>query len=126
MVLHFIFNGAALGQPGIIATLQEDPTQLARIAGGFGWRLDTAGVHLMSRTPVDMYIDEWVYELIGMAERVGARRVLIDSLVDLAMAAGDQRRFREWMYSLTSRFSRAGISLLMTLEVPELFDLVRV
>jgi circadian clock protein KaiC len=126
MGLHFIFNGAALGQPGIIATLQEDPTQLARIAGGFGWRLDAAGVHLMCRTPVDMYIDEWVHELIGMVERVGARRVLIDSLLDLAMAAGDQRRFREWMYSLTGRFSRAGISLLMTLEVPELFELVRV
>jgi circadian clock protein KaiC len=126
MGLHFIFSGAALGQPGIIATLQEDATQLRRIAGGFGWKLDAANVHLMSRTPVDMYIDEWVYELVDLAGRVGARRVLIDSLVDLSMAAGDQRRFREWMYSLIRRFSRAGISLLMTLEVPDLFELVRV
>ena len=30
------------------------------------------------------------------------------------------------MYSLTSRLSRAGISALMTLEVPELFEPVRV
>jgi circadian clock protein KaiC len=30
------------------------------------------------------------------------------------------------MYSLTHRFSRDGISLLMTHEVPELFDLARV
>jgi circadian clock protein KaiC len=126
MGLHFIFNGAGMGQPGIIATLQEHPTQLARIVEGFGWRLDTAGVHLLSRTPVDVNVDEWVYELVDLAERVGARRVMIDSLVDLSIAAGDEHRFREWMYSLTRRFSRAGISLLMTLEVPELFDLVRV
>lgn len=124
--LHFIFNGAALGQPGVIATLQEDATQLARLTRGFGWELGAPGVQLMSRTPVDMYIDEWVYELLDLVEQTGARRVMIDSLVDLSMAAGDRQRFREWMYSLTTRLSRAGVSLLMTLEVPDLFDLVRV
>jgi circadian clock protein KaiC len=124
--LHFIFRGAELGQPGIIASLQESRTQLSRVARGFGWRLDGEGVHVMQRTPVDIYIDEWVYDLVDLAERVGARRVMIDSLADLAGAAGDPGRFREWMYSLTHRFSRAGISLLMTLEVPELFDLTRV
>ena len=75
---------------------------------------------------MDVDIDEWVYELIDLAERVGARRALVDSLGDLARAAGDEDRFLEWMYSLTRRFSRAGISLLMTQEVPELFDVVRV
>ena len=73
-----------------------------------------------------MYIDEWVYELLELTDRVGARRVLIDSLADLSIAAGDQMRFREWMYSLTSRLSRAGVSALMTLEVPELFEPVRI
>jgi circadian clock protein KaiC len=126
MGLHFVFKGAELGQPGIIATLQEDSTQLARIAGGFGWRLEAPDVHLMSRTSVDIYIDEWVHELVDLAHRVRARRILIDSLVDLSVAAGDEGRFREWMYSLTHRFSREGISLLMTQEVPELFELVRV
>jgi circadian clock protein KaiC len=126
MGLHFIFKGAAVGQPGIIATLQEDATQLARIVEGFGWRLDSPGVHLMSRTPVDVYIDEWVYELLDLAERVRARRVMIDSLGDLSHAAGDESRFREWIYSLTKRLSRRGVSLLMTQEMPDLFDLVRV
>jgi circadian clock protein KaiC len=126
MGLHFVFKGAELGQPGIIATLQEDPAQLARIAGGFGWRLDAPRVHLMSRTPVDLYIDEWVYELMDLAQRVGARRVLVDGLTELSLAAGDEGRFREWMYSLTHRFSREGISLLMTQEVPQLFEFARV
>ncbi len=126
MGLHFIFKGASLGQPGVIASLQEDSTQLSRIAAGFGWDLDTAGVHLLCRSPVDIYIDEWVYALLDLMERVGARRVMIDSLADLAVAAGDQTRFREWMYSLTSRLSRAGISALMTLETPDLFEPVRV
>ena len=126
MGLHFIFKGAELGEPGIIATLQENRTQLARVAGGFGWSLDADGVHLMSRTPVDVHIDEWVYELIDLAGRVGARRVMVDSLGDLAVAAGDTNRFREWLYSLTHRFSRAGVSLLMTVEMPDLFEVGRI
>jgi circadian clock protein KaiC len=125
MGLHFIFKGAAAGEPGILATLQENETQLRRIAGGFGWSLDSSGVHAMSRSPVDMYIDEWVYELIDLIDRTGARRVVIDSLGDLLASVGEPARFREWMYSLIQRCSRAGVSLMMTLEVPELFDLHR-
>src|SRR2546423_6624113 len=88
--LHFVFNGASQGEPGIIATLQENPTQLGRVVRGFGWSLPADGVHLMARSPVDVYIDEWVYELLEMAEKVSARRVVIDSLADLLIASGDE------------------------------------
>jgi circadian clock protein KaiC len=66
---------------------------------------------------------EWVYELMAAVERTGARRVLIDNLADLRMAAPDETRFREFIYSLTQRFSRHGVSILMTMEVPDLFRL---
>jgi circadian clock protein KaiC len=51
--------------------------------------------------------------------------VLIDSLTDLQHAAGDEVRFREYMYSLTQRFSRAGVTLMMTSELPDLFTVTR-
>jgi len=124
--LHFIFQGAKAGQPGVIATLQENRIQLARIVEGFGWSLDQPGVHLMARSPVDVYIDEWVYGLLDLIEKTGAKRVLIDSLADLYFTIGDPVRFREWMYSLTQRLARTGVSLFTTLEVPELFEVVRV
>ena len=124
--LHFIFQGAKAGQPGVIATLQENRTQLARIVEGFGWSLDQHDVHLMARSPVDVYIDEWVYELLDLIEKTSAKRVLIDSLADLYFTVGDPVRFREWMYSLTQRLARLGVSLFTTLEVPELFEVIRV
>ncbi len=124
--LHFIFQGAKAGQPGVIATLQENRIQLSRIVEGFGWSLDQPGVHLMARSPVDVYIDQWVYELLDLVEKTGAKRVLIDSLADLYFTIGDPIRFREWMYSLTQRLVRMGVSLFTTLEVPELFEVVRV
>ena len=121
MGLHFIVNGARQGQPGVIASLQENPTQLARVLAGFGWSLNEPNVEMMYHSPVDVYIDEWVYELMALVDRTGARRVLIDSLADLRMAAGDEVRFREFVYSLVQRFSRQGVSVLMTFEIPHLF-----
>jgi circadian clock protein KaiC len=58
-------------------------------------------------------------------EATGAKRVLIDSMSDLHYAATDPIRFREFIYSLTQRFSRAGISPIMTSEVPDLFHVGR-
>ena len=125
MGLHFIFKGVRQGEPGVLATLQEHPTQLARIIQGFGWSADEEGVELMYRSPVDIYTDEWVYDLLEAVERTGARRVLIDSLTDLQFASPDQVRFREYMYSLVQRFSRQGVSLFMTSELPDLFHVRR-
>ena len=125
MGLHFIFNGVRQGDPGVLATLQEHPTQLARIVEGFGWSVDEEGVEAMYRSPVDMYIDEWVYDLLETVERTGARRVLIDSLTDLKLASPDEIRFREYMYSLVQRLSRQGVSVFMTSELPDLFHVRR-
>lgn len=122
MGLHFVFEGARVGEPAIFATLQENAVQLGRLARGFGWSFDALpAAHLLARSPVSVYIDEWVYELLDLIADTGAKRVVIDSLGDLALAAGDDVRFREYMYSLLQRCSRRGVSLLMTLEIPELF-----
>jgi circadian clock protein KaiC len=121
MGLHFIFDGARRGEPGVIASLQENKTQLQRIAEGFGWSVTDPNVEVMYRSPVDIYIDEWVQALLDLVDRTGARRVLVDSLADLRLAAPDETRFREFAYSLVQRFSRQGVSVLMTFEIPELF-----
>jgi circadian clock protein KaiC len=121
MGLHFIVHGARQGEPGVIASLQENTTQLQRVAAGFGWSVNEPHIEIMYRSPVDIYIDEWAQELMHTVERTGARRVLVDSLADLRMAAADETRFREFLYSLVQRFSRQGVSILMTFELPDLF-----
>jgi circadian clock protein KaiC len=120
--LHFAFGGLPRSEPAVIATLQEHPTQLRRMIGALGWPQDDPRVAVMYRSPVDIYIDEWVHELLGLVERTGARRVLLDSLIDLRMAAPDETRFKEFVYSLMQRFSRQGTSLFMTYEVADLFS----
>jgi circadian clock protein KaiC len=117
MGLHFVFRGAERGEPGVIATLQENPVQLERTARGFGWSLAHDHVELMYRSPIDVYLEEWYYDLIEAIERIGARRVVIDGLADLRLATTDEVRFREYLYSLLQRCSTHGISLMLTHEV---------
>lgn len=125
MGLHFVFGGADQGERGLIATLQENPTQLERICRAFGWTLDGENVSLMYRSPVDVYLDEWVYDLLDTIERVGATRVVVDSLGDLQAASSDSQRFREYVYSFLHRCSRQGVSVMMTYEIPELYGVTR-
>lgn len=126
MGLHFLYRGAEVGEPGVLATFEENETQLSRIVGSFGWSIDNPNVHVMNRGVVDLNIDEWVYELIDTVERTGSKRVVVDSLADLAAVAGDRTRFREWMYSLIQRFTRAGISLMLIVEIGDLFHVTRI
>ena len=70
MGLHFIFfNGVRQGEPGVLATLAEHLTQLARIVEGFGWSAGRGGRRADVRSLVDMYIDEWVYDLLDAVEQ---------------------------------------------------------
>ena len=125
VALHFAFCGAELGEKGIFATFQENPVQLEHIVQGFSWSFKESKVEVMFRPPVDLYLDEWVYDLLDLIERTGAKRVAIDSLGDLRAACGDEMRFREYMYSLLQRCALRNVSVIMTQEVPELFGITR-
>ncbi len=123
--LSFIFAGAAIGERGLIASLQENPTQLTRTASGFGWNLTHPQIEVLYRSSVDLYVDEWVHTVLEAVERTGAKRLMVDSLGDLAFAAPDPVRFREYVYSFVQRCSNQGVSVYMTMEVPDLFHLTR-
>jgi circadian clock protein KaiC len=86
------------------------------MAGGFGWSLEQPNVELMYRSPIDVYLEEWFYDLLEVIERTGASRVLVDSLGDLRLATTDEVRFREYTYTLLQHCATRGVSLMLTLE----------
>lgn len=125
MGLHFLYSGADSGEPGVLVTFQETPSQLTRIVEGFGWSLANPMVTMMHRSPVDLLIDELVYDVLDCLDKTRSRRLVIDSLNDLEFAASDPARFREFCYSFVQRLARARVSVLFTLEVSELFRITR-
>jgi circadian clock protein KaiC len=125
LALHFAFAGIGPGQKCVFATFQENPVQLERILRGYSWSLADERIELMYRPPVDLLLDEWVYDLLDLVDHTGAKRVVIDSLGDLRAVCQDELRFREYIYSLLQRCALRNVSVMMTQEVAELFGVTR-
>jgi circadian clock protein KaiC len=125
MGLNFLFAGSERGEPGILVTFQKGPTQLARIVERLGWSMGDPNITVIERSPVDVCVDEVVYELLECVEVVGARRIVIDELGELAVGATDPARFREFIDALAQRCAGLGVSLMLTYETAELFGLTR-
>ncbi|MGW4400959.1 RAD55 family ATPase [Amycolatopsis nivea] len=119
--LHFAFHGAELGQHSTFTTLQENQLQLDRAIHSLGWDPRSEAVTLRCESPNDIYIDQWFYDLLETLTASRTRRLVIDSLTDLAAACDDDQRFNEFLHSLLGRCAQVGITTLLTLEIPDLY-----
>jgi circadian clock protein KaiC len=124
--LDFLSRAAAAGHVGVLATLQESRTQMNRALWGEGRAAFEARIAFHHRSPVDIYIDEWVAEVFELIDRLGAEVLVIDSLSDLRLASPDDKRFEEFVYSLSQRLSRRHVTTLMTLETAPVFGMAQI
>ncbi len=124
--LHFLLLSARDGEPGAYISFQEDPNQLAQIARNFGFEIEELqarrAVDVFYTSPVELDIDEHTLKIVDTIERIGARRVVIDSISDLeAGAKRDADRYFNYVYSLVQWFKDRGITTMMTAEISQMF-----
>jgi circadian clock protein KaiC len=119
LAANFLAEGARAGETGIIAAF-EQRAQQARgpvvdelIASGRVGVIDT-------RTPT-LSVDEISSLLIREIGRIGASRVVIDSLsgFELALAPTFQEDFRESVALMLSALTNTGVTVLMTSELED-------
>jgi circadian clock protein KaiC len=127
--LHFLIEGVRHGEPGLYVGFQENPVQLARTMVNFGWdpeKLAEDGQfeHLY-RSPIEMELDEVVRQVFQRIKAGRIRRVVIDSLGDLRRRSFDSDRMADYLYALNQWFAVRGITSLMLLELPDLFEFRR-
>jgi circadian clock protein KaiC len=122
--LHFLVEGARRNEPGILFTLEETPAQVRAIASGFAFGFEAherAGlVHVRHTAPIELSTDRFLQQARDEIERVGARRVVLDSLTSLALGAISERRYKELVFALAKHLRGMGVTLLVTMEIPEL------
>jgi circadian clock protein KaiC len=122
--LHFLVEGARRGEPGIIFTLEESADQLRGIAHGFGWDLAALEqqrlLFLSYVSPVELSTDAFLNRARQLAEQVGARRAVIDSLTSMELGVPSQRRFKELVYAVVKHFRALGVTINLNMEVAEL------
>jgi circadian clock protein KaiC len=118
--LHFLKAGVEHGEPGLLVGFQENPTQLARMMTGFGWRPDAllgpARLDHLYTSPVELQVDVVAHEILRRVERNGTRRIAVDAVSDLEKGAPNVQRYREFLYSLTHVLARRDVTTMLLVE----------
>jgi circadian clock protein KaiC len=124
LALHFVAEGAARGDIGLYLTVEEAPDQLRHAARTFGLpfgEFEQRGlIHLRYLPPLELWPDRFLHEALAQIEQLPARRLVLDSLSGLAVGLGTERRLKQLLYALIGHCRERGVTVVMTLEVPEL------
>ena len=135
MANQFLYNGAMeYDEPGVLVTLEESPFLIKRNMMRFGMDLDAlvkkkklAIVDLSpSKEVTPMKIGEYPsFDLSGLeaiilnhVKKLGAKRVVIDTLAILAYKFRSRDILREEFFKLAANITRAGTTLILTSEIP--------
>jgi circadian clock protein KaiC len=127
LATQFIAEGLRQGESAIMAIFEERPEGYAQRADSFGLNLKAAEqkavLELLYMRPLDLSVDETMQEILDAIKRVGAKRLVIDSLVgfEMALAPGFRTDFRESLYRMIGALTGAGITILSTVEVEDNF-----
>jgi circadian clock protein KaiC len=128
---QFMVAGLQAGETGVIAVFEEYPEEyLARADTRdpeIGEMISAGKLELIYLRPLDLSVDEALHAILEAVTRLGAKRVVIDSLsgFEVALAPTFREDFRESLYRLVGTLTATGVTVFMTAEVVEGFADVR-
>ena len=131
LATQFINEGGKVGEAGVLVVFEEHPKEYLYRAEGLGFELrkmiDAGLLEALYLRPLDLSPDETLYEIRQAVKRVGAKRVVIDSMsgFELALAPTFRKDFRESLYRLVGALTGVGITVLTTMEVTQGQDELR-
>jgi circadian clock protein KaiC len=114
-------------EPAVIAVFEELPGKYIQRAATLGIDFETPikedQLRIIYIRPLDLSVDETVHEIIATVHELGAKRVVLDSLVGFEMALAPEFRheFRESLYRMIAALTRVGVTVCSTVEVEEDF-----
>ena len=128
---QFMVAGLANGESGVIAIFEEYPEEYLARANArnsdVGRMIDAGKLELIYLRPLDLSVDEALAAIVEAVERIGAKRVVIDSLsgFEVALAPTFRDDFRESLYRLVGTLTATGVTVFMTAEIAEGFSEAR-
>ncbi len=117
--LQFALEGVKQGEPTLYLNFQENATQLGRLVHSLSGGLDPRAAelwHAIYLSPVELQIDSLIGRSFDLIREAGIRRVIVDGVGDLLLAAGDAQRVHDYLYAFTQHMARNGVSSLLTFE----------
>lgn len=129
LAAQFLAAGAALSEPGVFVTLEESPAKVRHFMSGFGW--DIAGWEAAGRWAFldasagderevvvgeEVDLSALISRVTATIRRVGARRVVVDSITGVLSRLGDSRRVRAELRRLVRSLEALDVTTVVTSE----------
>ena len=121
----FLAEGARNGETGVLAAFEQTPNRSRnRILAGL---IAEGKVGMVETQAPDLSLDEMVLLLLNEVRRLGATRVVLDSLsgFELALAPTFRPDFRESLVRMVTALAASGVSVLMTSELEDRYTDLR-
>lgn len=126
LAVQFALAGVRAGEPVVFLGFRETAAQLQYRADSVGlgepWRAALApsgGLTLLRYDPLELDPDQIADHLLGALDRTGARRLVLDSLMELEAAVRERstaKRLRNYLVALLSALRARGVTLLVVTE----------
>lgn len=137
--MQYIYNGAKkFSEPGVYVTLDERPDLIRQDVLRFGWDLrkleDEKLLHIVdgsiaklglpsdeqfSMPATGFDLDKLLLEIMRICKRIGAKRVVVDSIPALGFNFDDPNEVRKAILKLSYLLMRTGVTSVLTSEVQE-------
>ena len=124
LATEFMMAGIRHDEPGVIAVFEKRPNEYAQTPPGgraFEKMVRQGKVGVIHSRPLDLSIDETLYEIVDQVQRLKARRLVVDSLsgFELALAPTFREDFRESLYRMVAVLTGMGVTMMMTAELED-------
>jgi circadian clock protein KaiC len=125
LATEFLAEGVRRGEAGVIAAFEKSPSQL--LNNKLASLVASGQVGLVNTRALDLTIDETLHDLISVASRLKARRVVIDSLsgFELALSPEFSEDFRGSLYRMVAELTSRGMTVLLTSELEDRYTDLR-
>jgi circadian clock protein KaiC len=120
---QFAAAGLDRGEAGVIVVFEEYPEEyLARVGkrdADLAASVRAGRLKVLYLRPLDLSVDETLWEILEGVRAVDATWVVIDSLsgFEIALAPTFREDFRESLYRLVGALTATGVTVVMTAEV---------
>src|SRR5687767_6851388 len=124
---QFVAQGLSQKENCVVAVFEEYPeaylSRAKTLPVDFSKMIAENRLAVIYLRPLDLSVDEMLAEIFAAVTRLGAKRVVIDSLsgFEIALAPTFRVDFRESLYRLVGALTATGVTIVMTAEVLEQF-----
>jgi len=85
--------------------------------------LDKGLLEIIHISPIELDVDEHVYNLTVLVRERKIKRLVMDSITTFEIGMDDKTKYTDFLWGLTDYFKTQGVSVILLNENPDLFSL---